>query len=107
MSQTTFTALNGAPTFLTGRKVVSKARAAPSKRASFQVSAALQQGRRLWAPGNLLQCLRALLLALVSPRAQPLHQVSSAHGTHGSNDYSLERTVKFASFGLSRYCSVS
>ncbi|CAL5220073.1 g2024 [Coccomyxa viridis] len=51
MSQTTFTALNGAPTFLAGRKVVSKARAAPSKRASFQVSAALQQGRRLWAPG--------------------------------------------------------
>ncbi len=68
MSQTTFTALNGAPTFLAGRKVVSKARAAPSKRASFQVSAALQQGRRLWAPGKLLQRLRALLLALVSPK---------------------------------------
>ena len=68
MSQTTFTALNGAPTFLSGRKVVSKARATPSKRASFQVSAALQQGRRLWAPGKVLQLLRALCPASVSPK---------------------------------------
>lgn len=47
---------------------MSKARAAPSKRASFQVSAALQEGRRLWAPGIVLQLLRAPLLAPVSPK---------------------------------------
>ncbi|KAK9908712.1 hypothetical protein WJX75_001853 [Coccomyxa subellipsoidea] len=47
----TFTALNAAPAFLTGRKVVSKARAGPAPRSTFQVSAAASQGRRLWAPG--------------------------------------------------------
>lgn len=50
----TFTALNAAPAFLTGRKVVSKARAGPAPRSTFQVSAAASQGRRLWAPGAWL-----------------------------------------------------
>lgn len=45
----TFTALNAAPAFLTGRKVVSKARAGPATRAPFQLSAAAD--RPLWAPG--------------------------------------------------------
>lgn len=56
----TFTALNAAPAFLTGRKVVSKARAGPAPRSTFQVSAAASQGRRLWAPGALLSCPRQL-----------------------------------------------
>ena len=88
MSQTTFTALNGAPTFLAGRKVVSKARATPSKRASFQVSAALQEGRRLWAPGKVLQLLRALCQTLSSfgqSEAQPQHQLSLGSELHRIN----------------------
>jgi len=53
MSQATFTALNAAPTFLSGRKVTSKTRAAaPSSRVAVQVSAASQAGRPLWAPGE-------------------------------------------------------
>jgi len=50
----TFTALNAAPAFLTGRKVVSKARAGPAPRAPFQVSAAATSSRPLWAPGASL-----------------------------------------------------
>ena len=107
MSQTTFTALNGAPTFLAGRKVVSKVRAAPSKRASFQVSAALQQGRRLWAPGNLMQRLRALLLALISPKRSHCTRFPQHMGKSGSNKCSVEHAIKFVSLGVSRCCSGS
>ena len=54
----TFTALNAAPAFLTGRKVVSKARVGPAARAPFQVSAAAD--RPLWAPGALPRLSREL-----------------------------------------------
>ena len=56
----TFTALNAAPSFLAGKKVVVKARAAPiASRASVQVSAAASSsGRPLWAPGTSCNLLR-------------------------------------------------
>ena len=56
----TFTAQNAAPSFLAGKKIVVKARAAPiASRASVQVSAAASSsGRPLWAPGALCDLLR-------------------------------------------------